>query len=120
MVNELFGEYGLVILDGDDARLKKQFVSTIKKDVLQQGFQKTISDCSAELAVNYKAQAYVRPINFFRLSDGGRVRIEGRVGEQEIESNPENFSPNVLMRPLYQETILPNLAYIGGGAEVAY
>jgi bacillithiol synthase len=120
LVNELFGEYGLVILDGDDARLKKQFVSTIKKDVLQQGFQKTISDCSAELAVNYKAQAYVRPINFFRLSDGGRVRIEGRVGEQEIESNPENFSPNVLMRPLYQETILPNLAYIGGGAEVAY
>jgi bacillithiol synthase len=62
----------------------------------------------------------VRPINFFRLSDGGRVRIERRVEEQEIESNPENFSPNVLMRPLYQETILPNLAYIGGGAEVAY
>ncbi len=120
LVNELFGEYGLVILDGDDARLKKQFVSTIKKDVLQQGFQKTIADCSSQLAVNYKAQAYVRPINFFRLSDGGRVRIERRVEEQEIESNPENFSPNVLMRPLYQETILPNLAYIGGGAEVAY
>lgn len=120
LVNELFGEYGLVILDGDDVKLKQQFTSVIKKDVLEQGFQKTIAACTGRLAANYKAQAYVRPINFFRLSEGSRDRIERGVSEQEIENNPEQFSPNVLMRPLYQETILPNLAYIGGGAEVAY
>ena len=38
----------------------------------------------------------------------------------EVQSNPEHFSPNVIMRPLYQETILPNLCYIGGGGEVSY
>lgn len=120
LVNALFGKYGLVILDGDDHRLKKQFVSTIKKDVLQQGFCKTIASCSESLAKDYKAQAYVREINFFRLSDGDRKRIEGEVTANEIESKPESMSPNVLLRPLYQETILPNLAYVGGGAELAY
>jgi len=46
--------------------------------------------------------------------------LEGEVLESEIDSYPENFSPNVLMRPLYQEMLLPNLAYVGGAAEVAY
>jgi len=120
LVNELFGKYGLVILDGDDKRLKEQFISTIKKDVLKQGFEKTITKCSEDLATNYKAQAYVRSINFFKLSDRKRELIKDKICEKEIESNPISFSPNVLLRPLYQETILPNIAYIGGGAEVTY
>lgn len=40
--------------------------------------------------------------------------------ETEIEQHPEYFSPNVIMRPIYQELILPNLAYVGGGGEIAY
>ena len=120
LVNELFGEYGLVILDGDDKKLKQQFISTIKKDVLKQGFEKTITKCSEDLGVEYKVQAYVRAINFFKLSKGKRELIKGGVTKEEIEENPERFSPNVLLRPHYQETILPNIAYIGGAAEVAY
>ena len=120
LVNSLFGKFGLVILDGDDNRLKKQFISIIKKDVLHQGFFETISKCSQDLAKEYKAQAFVRDINFFHLSDRGRKRLEGEVLESEIDSNPEDYSPNVLMRPLFQEIVLPNLAYVGGGAEVAY
>jgi bacillithiol biosynthesis cysteine-adding enzyme BshC len=120
LVNELFGKYGLVILDGDDKRLKEQFVSTIKKDVLRNGFEESITKCSQDLAVKYKAQAYVRPINFFKLSEGKRELIKDEISEKEIENNSVSFSPNVLLRPLYQETILPNIAYIGGGAEVAY
>ncbi|MBC8266127.1 MAG: bacillithiol biosynthesis cysteine-adding enzyme BshC [Flavobacteriales bacterium] len=120
LVNELFGKNGLVILDGDDKRFKKQFIPIIKKDILVQGFEKTITECSNDLAVNYKTQAFVRSINFFRLSDGSRELIKGGTDEKEIAEKPEKFSPNVLMRPLYQEIILPNIAYIGGGAEVAY
>jgi len=120
LVNALFGKYGLVILDGDDIRLKQQFISIVKKDVLHQGFFETITKCTQDLAKEYKAQAFVRDINFFHLSDGGRKRLEGKVLENEIDSNLENISPNVLMRPLYQEMVLPNLAYVGGGAEVAY
>ena len=120
IINALFGKYGLVIIDGDDFRLKKQFLPIIKKDILEKGFVDAISSCSKELAKEYKAQAFVRDVNFFRLSEGKRERIEVDVSESEIEEKPESFSPNVLLRPLYQETILPNIAYIGGGAEVAY
>jgi len=120
LVNELFGKYGLVILDGDEKRLKEQFISSIKKDVLEQGFEKSITKCSLDLVNNYKAQAFVRTINFFKLSDGKRELIKDKITEKEIQNNPASFSPNVLLRPLYQETILPNIAYIGGGAEVAY
>ena len=120
LVNELFGKYGLVILDGDDKKLKQQFIPTIKKDILTQGFKEVINKCSKDLSNEYKAQAYVRAINFFKLSDGKRELIKGSVSNKEIEKNPELFSPNVLLRPLYQETVLPNIAYIGGGAEVGY
>ena len=120
LINELFGKYGLVILDGDEKRLKEQFISTIKKDVLRNGFEESITKCSEDLATKYKAQAYVRPINFFKLSEGERELIKGEITEKEIENNSVSFSPNVLLRPLYQETILPNIAYIGGGAEIAY
>jgi bacillithiol biosynthesis cysteine-adding enzyme BshC len=120
LVNELFGKYGLVILDGDDKRLKEQFISTIKKDILRNGFEESITKCSEDLATKYKAQAHVRPINFFKLSEGKRELIKDEITEKEIENNFVSFSPNVLLRPLYQETILPNIAYIGGGAEVAY
>ena len=39
---------------------------------------------------------------------------------EEIKSSPERFSPNVLLRPLYQEFILPNLCYVGGPSEICY
>ena len=120
LVNELFGKYGLVILDGDDKKLKKQFIPIIKRDVLHQGFVKTIKQCSEQLAKEYKAQAFVRDINFFTLAEGKRELIKGEITEKEIDKSPEKFSPNVLLRPLYQETILPNIATIGGDAEVAY
>jgi bacillithiol biosynthesis cysteine-adding enzyme BshC len=120
LVNKLFGKYGLVILDGDDKKLKKQFIPIIKKDILESGFVNTIKECSEDLAKDYKAQAFVRDINFFKLSEKRRELIKGEVSENEIKENPEKFSPNVLMRPLYQETILPNIATIGGAAEVAY
>ena len=120
LVNELFGKFGLVIIEGDDKKLKQQFVPIIKKDVLQNGFVTAIKQNSKSLANDYKAQAFVRDINFFKLTKGNRELIKGGIAEKEIAENPENFSPNVLLRPLYQETILPNIAYIGGGAEVAY
>ncbi|MEC9209546.1 MAG: bacillithiol biosynthesis cysteine-adding enzyme BshC [Bacteroidota bacterium] len=120
LVNELFGKYGLVIIDGDNKQLKKQFIPYIKKDVLEQGFVKTIQESSKKLASSYSAQAFVRDVNFFKLSEEKRELIKGDITEREIEENSERFSPNVLLRPLYQECVLPNIATIGGGAEIAY
>ena len=120
LINELFGEYGLLIVDGDDKELKKQFIPQIKKDLIEKGFALSIKECSDRLSVDYKVQAFIRDINFFKLSNGERYLINEEIIERDIEENPEEFSPNVLLRPLYQEAVLPNIAYVGGESEIAY
>lgn len=136
-VHELFKDYGLVILDGDDKALKKSFSPIIKQEILQQVTAKHVEETNEHLESNkYHVQVYARSINFFYAKDGIRERlIETSKGyavhdtditfsEQEmvaeIDKHPEHFSPNALMRPMYQEHILPNLTYIGGAGEIAY
>jgi bacillithiol biosynthesis cysteine-adding enzyme BshC len=137
LVNELFGDYGLVILDADDSSLKRQFAATIEKDMIGQHSFRTITDKSKKLEeLSIHAQVNPREINFFYLTDDLRERIVFENGKyqvlnaeisfseqelkEEIKAYPERFSPNVVMRPLYQEVVLPNLAYVGGGGELAY
>jgi bacillithiol synthase len=136
-VNALFGEQGVVVVDADDQTLKASFRDVIRQDVLQNVTKPLVEKTTAKLeALGYKTQIFCRDINFFYLDDNLRSRLE-KTGEQfsvldtdisftadevknEIETHPEKFSPNVILRPLYQEVILPNLAYIGGPAEVVY
>lgn len=139
LVNALFGEYGLVILDGDDARLKALFTPYMKEDLLQHKAHGVVEKTAQALAAvkdTYPIQVNAREINLFYLEDGLRQRLvqsgeEFAVVDTDIrftrealletlEAHPERFSPNVILRPLYQEVILPNLCYIGGGGELAY
>lgn len=137
LVNALFGQYGLVIIDADDHALKKQFARIIEEDIIEQHSSKNIEATNERLKkLHVHVQVNPREINFFYLSDGLRERIIFEDGtykvlnteisftkeelQKEISSKPEHFSPNVVMRPLYQEYILPNIAYVGGGAEVVY
>lgn len=138
MVNALFKDYGLVIVDADDIALKQVFKPYITQDIIEESSFKAIEESSAKLEeLGYKPQVQSREINFFYLTDAFRERIvraaDGRFEvlhqniffteeelKAEIAAHPERFSPNVVMRPLYQEIILPNLAYIGGGAEIVY
>ncbi|WP_257667435.1 bacillithiol biosynthesis cysteine-adding enzyme BshC [Parapedobacter tibetensis] len=138
LVNGLFGQYGLVIMDADDPSLKKHFAPLIEQDIIGEYSHRQIDRTSAALkAAGFSTQVHAREINFFYLTDVFRERIvkldDGRYevlhqgiyfteGElkAEIHQHPERFSPNVVMRPLYQEMVLPNLAYIGGGAEIVY
>ena len=135
LANRLFGAYGLVILDADDSNLKKLFVPYVKEELLQQTSQQKVAETAARLA-DYKIQVNPREINLFYIEDDLRERIiiendtyfinntKLQFTEKELltelENHPEKFSPNVIMRPLYQEVILPNLCYIGGGGELAY
>ena len=135
LANQLFGNQGLVIIDADDASLKHQFIPYIKEELLQQTAYKNVI-ATTEKLTEYNVQVNPREINLFYIEDNLRERIIYQDGkylvnnrklefsQQEIlnllESNPEKFSPNVIMRPLYQEVILPNLCYIGGGGEIAY
>ena len=120
LVNHIFGEYGILIIDGDDRRLKNKFIDVIDEDINKNSFYKIINSTNKKLLQEYHTQAHVRPINFFRLLNDKRDRITNNISRDEIIKSPESFSPNVLLRPLYQEMILPNLAYIGGGSEIAY
>ncbi|TDG36700.1 bacillithiol biosynthesis cysteine-adding enzyme BshC [Pedobacter changchengzhani] len=137
LVNNLFEKYGLVIVDADDVQLKKQFASIVTADILEKNSAKNINDSSINLEnLGFKTQVNGRDINFFYLKDNLRERLifdnqTFKVNntdihftadelKTEINNHPERFSPNVVMRPMYQEVILPNIAYIGGGAEVAY
>ncbi|MDC0177705.1 bacillithiol biosynthesis cysteine-adding enzyme BshC [Polaribacter sp.] len=136
IVNELFGEYGLVIIDGDDANLKQLFQPIIKDELENQTSFKSVSKTITDLEKNYKIQANPRAINLFYLGKDFRERILFEDGIykvnmtkitfskaeilKELDENPTVFSPNVIMRPLYQEVVLPNICYVGGGGEIAY
>jgi bacillithiol biosynthesis cysteine-adding enzyme BshC len=136
IANKLFGEFGLVIIDGDDASLKQLFNPYIKDELENKTSYKEVSKTIVELEKNYKIQVNPREINLFYLGNDFRERIIFEDGVykvnntkitfsraeilEEVDTNPKVFSPNVIMRPLYQEVILPNLCYIGGGGEIAY
>ncbi len=137
MVNELFKEEGLLVIDADDILLKKQMSSFFKKDLFFNLAEKEVTTTSSKLAdLGYPVQVNPRAINLFYLKDGIRERIVYEDDQflvldtelsftveemkSELKNHPERFSPNVILRPLYQEVILPNLCYIGGGGELAY
>jgi bacillithiol biosynthesis cysteine-adding enzyme BshC len=136
-VNDLLGEYGIVVLLPDTAALKRQMIKLFEDDLLHQTASGVVESSVDKLQkAGYKVQANPREINLFYLIDDIRERIEKKDDSwrvlntdkkftqqellQELEQYPERFSPNVILRGLYQETILPNLGFIGGGGEIAY
>ncbi len=143
LADGLFGQYGLVTLDADRPALKQAFIPVLEQEIQHQASNAAVQATNARLtAAGYRPQVYSRPLNLFFITDQGlRERLEpdasgadcvevtvrntARCHSQEellalARQQPERFSPNVVLRPLYQEILLPNLAYIGGGAEVAY
>ncbi len=136
LVNELFADYGLLILLPDSPAIKKAFAPIIKKELLEGFSHLAVKETIAQFSDIYKVQTSGRDVNLFYLFDDKRERIE-KVGDDylvvntsfkftkeeilaELISNPERFSPNVILRPVMQETILPDIAFIGGGGEIAY
>ncbi len=121
---------------GDDLGLKTLFIPYVKEELTKQTCFKEVIETNVSLGASYPIQVNPREINLFYLDKELRERIlieEGlyKVNNTELiftkdqimdllRDSPEKFSPNVLMRPLYQEVILPNLCYIGGGGEMAY
>ncbi len=137
-VNYLFGRYGLLVLIPDNAALKRLMKEVLVNELLHQQSSKIVEATTADLTTaGYKPQASGRKINLFYLKENGeRLRIEKRDANwfvvdsnicfneetlmEELTSHPERFSPNVILRGLFQEIILPNIAFIGGGGELAY
>lgn len=136
LVHELFGDRGLIVLIADSPKLKTTFSNIIEEE-LKNGFSAlAVKQIVASFPEKYRLKPTGRDINLFYLTDGIRERVEkASTGFsisgtplkfaydellKELEEHPERFSPNVVLRPLYQETVLPNVAFIGGGGELAY
>lgn len=136
-VHALFGHEGLVVMDADDRELKRFLIPVMKADVFDHQPFAAVTETNRQLeALGFHAPVNPREINFFYLDTQLRSRIE-RQGDhfvvvdtalrftreellRKMEETPEQFSPNVILRPVYQELILPNLAYVGGPAELVY
>ncbi|MFN3918007.1 MAG: bacillithiol biosynthesis cysteine-adding enzyme BshC [Flavobacteriales bacterium] len=136
LVHLLFGDK-IIVIDGDDASLKKAFIPHLEKELASQQAELLTRKTNEFLAANYHVQVQPRSLNLFYLDSENRERLDitpdGRYltvdsGQaftrdeilKQVHAHPEKFSPNVILRPLYQEVILPNVAYIGGGGEIAY
>ena len=137
ITNVLFGSYGIVVLDGDDHEFKKQFTSYTQQELLaKKGFKEITKTTQRLVSAGYSQQVHPREINLFYIKDGVRERIVEKDGmflinntplvfskaqmQDQVSNYPQRFSPNALLRPLYQEVILPNICYVGGGAELSY
>ena len=143
LVNDLFAEYGLLIVIPDNANLKKLFQSVVEKEITEQFSHGLVEAATQLLSQQYKVQAKGRELNLFYLIDDKRERIEVERNKtqgssfkfqvssldlewnrdeilKELNEHPERFSANVILRGVFQETILPNIVFIGGGGELAY
>jgi bacillithiol biosynthesis cysteine-adding enzyme BshC len=138
LLHEFFGRFGVVVVNTNDASLKREFLPYMRREITEQLSEPLVQATQKELqSLGFKTQAFARPINIFYMRPQSRERIE-RTDDghytvvntdirwteaqilAELDTHPERFSPNVVMRPVYQEAILPNIAYIGGGGEIAY
>ncbi|OJX38608.1 MAG: bacillithiol biosynthesis cysteine-adding enzyme BshC [Flavobacteriia bacterium 40-80] len=136
LVHSLFKEFGLIIIEPNNIRLKTVFSPVTEKELFNRFAEEKVLNATKELTeAGFKGQVFPRPINFFYIEKGFRKRIQwendhffieskGNFSTEEmrelLQNHPERFSPNVIFRPVYQETILPNLCYVGGGGEIAY
>lgn len=136
-VNHLFGKYGLVIIEGNSKKLKQLFSPIMANELVERTNVELINATSNKLSeLGYKKQVNPRELNLFYLDEDVRERIVFEEGKysvlntnivftkeeilKEVDEHPNRFSPNVVLRPLFQEIVLPNLAYIGGVGELAY
>lgn len=137
LINHIFGDKGIIILNPTTSELKKDFTPIFYDDVFENKIFQLAQNTITYLEKNhYHIQANPQKINTFYIHQNKRYLIQNEndqfklkgtdifFSENELknllEQHPDRFSPNVLLRPLFQQTILPNIAYIGGTAEISY
>jgi bacillithiol biosynthesis cysteine-adding enzyme BshC len=137
LMNVLLENSGLVFLDPNDTEVKRLLAPLFQRELSETPkFCQLVVDQSAELERQYHAQVKPKPLNLFFFHRGGRHLLEPRPDgyslkgtrqhltkdfvEQAAVNSPELFSPNVVLRPICQDWLLPTVAYVGGPSEVAY
>ncbi|MCX7763239.1 MAG: bacillithiol biosynthesis cysteine-adding enzyme BshC [Candidatus Kryptonium sp.] len=135
----LLKDRGLIFLNPNDAEIKKLLAPIFEAEIDEYPkLSNLIIDVSAELEKRYHAQIKPRPVNLFLFYRGGRypiepadeegmfrlkgVRFKFSKGELKhiLDVNPQALSPNVVLRPICQDTLLPTVFYVAGPSEIAY
>lgn len=136
--NHIYEDSGLVFINSNDAEFKRILSPLFTKEINSNSeASKLVIQKSAELEEHYHAQIKAKALNLFMFHKGGRHLIEPsengdyylknlrqRYTKEELLSiasiSPELLSPNVVLRSLCQDTLLPTIAYVAGPAEIAY
>jgi len=138
-MQKLFGSHGLILAGSNDETIKSLSKSTLTQSVYKAD---DIADRLKENTKNleklgYEGQVHLNNSNLFYISDNGqrvKIKYDGYVWfidnsdmrwssnelTQDINENPNRFSPNVFLRPILQDRILPTLSYVAGPGEIAY
>ena len=131
LIHEMHPE--VLCIDASDKRLKDMALDLWRDEILSQSLYNSRDTSIWDNAKRTPPIPFNESMMFY-LKDGRRTRINFENGNyysdgiiwspkdliEEIESHPERISPNALLRPIYQEFILPNMSYIGGFGEVEY
>ena len=137
LIFKYFDEYGLIIFDPQEIEVKRLLKPIFKKEITDFRLHtEKLVHLSATLEELYHAQVKVKPVNLFLNYDGGRHSVEPVDNEfrlrrkrksftydqllELLENEPDKFSPNVLLRPICQDFLLPTAFYIGGPSEISY
>lgn len=137
LMNVLLEDSGLIFLDSNDAEIKRLLLPVFQRELAETPRScQLVIDQSAILERQYHAQVKPRSINLFLFHEKGRYPIEPHPdgyflkGTRQhfskseltkmLNQSPELFSPNVVLRPICQDTLLPTVAYVAGPAELAY
>lgn len=137
-LNFILGDRGIVLVDPSDPALKNLLKPVFKTALESSALlaEKVIST-TVDLESSHIAQVKPKPINLFYIHEGNRFLIEPRDGGnyalknsrhrfskeellEKLETSTENFSWNVITRPICQDYLLPTVTYIGGPSEISY
>ena len=136
-LESLLGPYGLIVFDSSDRAVKPLLADVFAREISAPGRTSALADRAgtalAERGHTPQVQPHPDSLSLFRIDAGRKpIRRNGDgflVGEEaftaaalaeEAAAKPEHFSPNVLLRPIAQDTLFPTVCYVAGPSELAY
>ena len=137
LLKRIFKDTGLVLFSVDDSKVKEACLPIFEKEIQHPlRLSQAVESTSIKLASSYHTQVTTNPINLFLMEDDSRRSINLQndqfkikdhphsVSQTELldrlQQHPDQFSPNVILRPIVQDFFFPSIAYIAGPGEIAY
>ncbi len=126
-IEHLLGRHGLVVFESADAAAKPLARDLFAAELGHPGRSSALAIAAGERSRALGFPPQVAPVDgaaaLFQLTperEAVRVPFDGAALAGQALAHPERFSPNVLLRPIVQDAMFPNVAYVAGPGELAY